>query len=264
MGWDLVAIGTNHTLPLKDPKKVAERMASILNGIISIGYSDYWGYDVNTQTIIENPGKIKWCELDRIETNPQGTTFRFEITGENEKRIFSQIKDFSQTKFEEGVHKEWFLEGLSEPEYDYYRIDADDAVNVSYLTYIYRDIVELYPSFPYGGRWFGFERVFKEPYSGENKRILDNFRKDIYKQLSAYGCDNAYYFPDQGFGERLYEYINHTTNEWVDFMQSRSYICDDCEDLLIFNMSDYLSGEIILSPGQNIICIIDDFADFRD
>lgn len=53
MGWDIVAIGTHHTLPIQNPVETAKRLAPILDGIVSVGYTKRYEYDKDANIISE-------------------------------------------------------------------------------------------------------------------------------------------------------------------------------------------------------------------
>lgn len=145
--------------------------------------------------------------------------------------------------------------------YEIFRIELDHKEVVFYSD-IFIENVEFDVSFP--GRWFAFEDIFRNPYMGENKQKLDDFRKGIYSQFKAAGCDKAYYFPDQGYGQALYDLINLPSAQWVAYMQSREYIKHDDNNHVIIKMSDYIAGKFILRADQNIICIVDYFSDMKN
>lgn len=94
-------------------------------------------------------------------------------------------------------------------------------------------------------------------------KYLQIYLLDLWK-FKASRCDKAYYFPDQGFGEALYDVINLPSDEWIAYMHSRKYIKDDDNSQVIIKMSDYITGKIVLRSDQSVICIIDDFSDLKD
>ena len=259
MGWDIIAIGTHHTLPIQNPVEVAKRLAPILDGVVSVGYTKLYNYDKETNTI--SNGTFDWIELDKLNFNPNGYRYIFEISKEDARRIHPLITLFDDVTWNGNYTKESFLDDLFDTPYEIYQIEVDHQ-RVSFFFDIFIENVEFNVSF--NGRWFTFEHIFKKPYEGENKQNLDDFRDNIYKQFKIAGCDNAFYFPDQGFGEALYDVINLPSDEWVAYMQSRQYMKNDDNSQFILKMSDYISGKIVLRPDQNVICIIDDFADMKN
>lgn len=259
MGWDIVAIGTHHTLPIQNPVETAKRLAPILDGVVSIGYTKRYSYD--TETNIISNGTLDWIELDKLNFNPNGWRYIFEINNEDARRIHPLITSLDDVTWIGENTKQFFLDDLFDTPYQIYRINIDHKEVVFYSD-IFIENVEFDVSF--SGRWFTFEDIFKKLYLGENKQKLDDFRNDIYTQFKAAGCDKAYYFPDQGFGEALYDVINLPSDEWVAYMQSREYMKVDDNSQIIIKMNDYIAGKIVLRSDQNVICIVDDFSDMKN
>lgn len=89
MGWDIVAIGSHHTLPIQEPVETAKRLAPILDGVVSIGYTKRYNYDTKANIISE--GTLDWIELDKLIFNPNGWRYDFEINNEDARRIHALI-----------------------------------------------------------------------------------------------------------------------------------------------------------------------------
>lgn len=256
MGWDIVAIGTNHKLPIDNAIETAKVLASVLDGTISVGYYDNWVLDKD-KNIIRIPSDMpKWQEIILLDSGRIGYHYRFEIKNEGARRIYAQLSSIDSVEFEMKCAKELFCIGIFSEPYDLYELEVD---NTCIDTRFFKENVEFSENF--GGRWFSFEELFTEPYKGDNKIVLDDFRRQIYSQLKAYGCDCAYYFEDQGYGEHLYNAIDRKSSDWVSFMKSRQYIDEDSDDYIIYSVQDYLKGKL-LNVQDNVICIIDDFSDY--
>lgn len=259
MGWDIVAIGTNHKLPIESPVETAKKLTPITIGPISIGYYLKWHYDAKTNNVCIPDGMYQWKELTLINPDCPGDKSLFDIENEAARRVFAEIQSIEQVGFTCEDDKAMFISDVFDEPYFLYE---NDTLTGKYLGIrIFKEIVEFSEKFP--GMWFSLTDVFYEPYIGENKRILDEFRKDIYAQLTACGCDKAYYFPDQGSGERIWNKINRPADEWLSFLLSRSYLDEDDPDQLIFNIQEYIKeGRILKDEG--IICLVDDFSDFKN
>ncbi len=72
MGWDIVAIGTNHNLPLDNPQEIARRLLPLCPGDISIGYYRDRAVDLQTKSILR--GDFKWIEENVIKSLLSDTT----------------------------------------------------------------------------------------------------------------------------------------------------------------------------------------------
>lgn len=259
MGWDIIAIGTNHKLPIENPVETAKQLSPVISGPISIGYYIKWHYDAKTNNVIIPDGMYKWEELALINSDCLGYKNLFSIAEECARRVLYEIPSIDRAIFATEQEKDWFISDALDEPFALYEIDTPGGQYLGIR--IFNEIVEFSEKF--GGRWFAFTNVFHEPYIGENKRRLDDFRKDIYAQLRASGCDKAYYLPDQGFGEILCDKINLPANEWLSFMLSRSYLDEDDSAHLIFDIQEYIQGGRILIE-ECITCVIDDFSDFKD
>lgn len=84
-----------------------------------------------------------------------------------------------------------------------------------------------------------------------------------FKQLRLFGCDCAYYFPDQGYGDLLLGEIGRNSDDWLSFLKSRSYLEDNGPEDIILDINDYLNGKLLLKSYDNLICANDDFSIFR-
>lgn len=175
MGWDIVAIGTHHTLPLDNPVETAKRLSPILDGIVSIGYTKRYEYNIESNTISDCD--YKWIELDELNFNPIGYHFFFEIRNECSRRLQSQITSLEDVTWIGEYTKRFFLDELYGTPFEMFRVEIDHK-DVVFGLYGYKENVEFDISF--NGRWFTFEDIFQQPYTGENKQKLDEFRSYIY------------------------------------------------------------------------------------
>lgn len=256
MGWDIVAIGTNHKLPIENPIETAKMLAPMLDGTIHIGYYQKLEYN-NIENSIRRADKYEWEEISSFDTGRKGGDNYLDIKDECYRRIFAQLKSsIESVRFIGDCEKRDFLDCIYGEPYDIYELISHD-----FGIYIYKEIIEF--SVIFNGRWVTLERAFKQPYIGPNKQYLDDFRKHIYNQLKICGCDCAYYFPDQSYGEWLYEKLNLSTENWIRYLKSRQYLRDENQEMSIFNVTDYVCGKKILQDSENVICFIDDFEDLK-
>lgn len=260
MGYNIVAIGTHHKLPLENPKKIAELFSKATDNPVSIGYSILY----DTDNIY--PG---WHEIARINKQGKGPELHLEI-----KEICDTVR-YENLRLSIGSidssHEEAddiFLQcACLEPMFEYYEIENKDA---GFGVRIFKDIVDFDIDFPYGERWCPFMNAIEHPYERNNRIWLDKFRKHIYKQLSLCSCDKAYYFPDQGAGDILLNKIRLSSNEWISFLMRKEYL-DEGMAMQIVNLSDYIkrwkaNNKTDLHTFIEDIefhCIIDDFSDIE-
>ncbi len=82
------------------------------------------------------------------------------------------------------------------------------------------------------------------------------------------GCDRVYFFPDQGYGEFIYNRINLPSKEWLAYLMSGRNLKEAAkneeavEPLRIINIVDYVEGRTVLDAKDYVHCFIDDFSDF--
>lgn len=258
MGWDIIAIGTNHTLPIDKPIEIARRLSPLIGRTINIGYRNEWSYDKGNNRLC--CGDFSWHKIGEVISERKGIQYYLSIENESARQVYSLIKDTQCISFENEMYRELFHDEIFGAPYALYEFEANECQCRDIR--IFKSILEF--SVNFAGRWFALERLFREPYPSENHKYMDDFRSDIYLQLQATGADCAFYFPDQGFGEWLYEEINKESDEWIAYMKSRQYMKDDDSSQKIFSVQDYLKGNILLGEQENIICFIDDFSDFKD
>ena len=95
--------------------------------------------------------------------------------------------------------------------------------------------------------------------------MVEELREYIQWQCKITGCKKIYLFPDQDYGELLYDKINLTSEEWLKFMNN--VIEEEIKNLnggsenAIFKISDYLCQHKILPPNEDIYCFSDEFQD---
>lgn len=65
MGWDIVAIGINHNLPLDNPIEVAHVLSNFIDNPIEIGYYIDWKY-VKSRKYLHNNFRYKWSKIETI------------------------------------------------------------------------------------------------------------------------------------------------------------------------------------------------------
>lgn len=257
MGWDIVAIGTNHKLPIDNPIKTAERISLLTNRPLSIGYYEDWKYSPSDHSITR--GSYDWHEISRLNPNAKGKTILFSIENYSARKTYSQhFKSLRDIHFGNSDEREWFVECATGEPFAIYECDDDKPENFDLR--VCKDIVEFTENFK--GRWFQFVDALKDPESSPHKEHIQEFRNYIFQQMKACGCDVAYYFADQGSGEFLYDFINKPSKEWVEYLEKGDW-AEDANPKIV-EVRDLLNGSIVLSEEDWIDCFIDDFSDYKE
>lgn len=263
MGWDIIAIGTNHNLPIEDPTATAKRLLPLCPGPVSIGHFSDWEYDPK-ENLIRRLSST-WKEEALLCGEKEGETVKFIIENACALSIYENLgKRFHEVNFISRDDKISFLSYIKN-RYALFELYNDKTWYPD--NRIFQEIAEFSINFP--GRWFQFLDLFRKPYEGDAKGILDKFRWDIYRQMRLCGCDKAYFFPDQNYGEWIYDNINLPSKEWVEYLMSGRHLEKSTKNkeiivpLRILNIVDYVVGRIVLEEEDYIHCFIDDFSDFE-
>lgn len=255
MGWDIVAIGTNHNLPVEDPIKTAERLASLFVAPISVGYSQSWIFHSESNSIEWSEDYI-WIEIARIGSPKLKSTISFSIKDYCARKLYSELADrIDSVSFANRHERDWFLSEAKDDPFELYQCEC--LTKPHYDLRIFKEMVEFGYNFP--GRWFQLVRSFIAPSEAYIKENLIEFRKFIFSQLKACGCDKAYYFADQGPGEWLYDRINLPVQDWIDYLKKGDYIEDGVPEII--EVQKLLDNTLHLSENDWIDCFIDDFSD---
>lgn len=257
MSWDIVAIGTNHNLPVEDPIKTAEKLSSLVEGPISVGYYESWIYKPDVNKIIES--EYKWIEINKINSSKQGSVVLFSIENFCARKLYRDLlAKIDSVEFEDEYHRNWFMDDAKDKPFALYECESQSRPYFDLR--IFKEIVDFSYDFP--GRWFQFVRTLKKPHDIPNKNNILEFRKHIFRQLMVCGCNKAYYFADQGDGEMLFNVIDKTAKEWVDYLEKGEYISDRRPEII--EIPKLLGNSIRLSDNDWIDCFIDDFSDFKE
>lgn len=255
MGWDIVAIGLKHSLPIDNPFEIAEKFAPFFENPIEIGYYIEWKYDIQHKLIYRSES-FNWKVLSTINSVKKGKPIKMQIIGRCANIIYEHLnKRIEKFNFIDQDDYDWFLDPILN-EYCLYEFDAPDrCIGLR----VFSEIVEFDLNIHL--RWSVFQDLFREPYQ-KVKNVIDPLRDYIKKQSEIAGCNSIFYFPNQGYGERLMDEMNHPSDVWINYMNSREcYKTSDMEGSIsdpIFNIKNYLEGKIILKSYEDIYCFYDE------
>lgn len=258
MGWDIVAIGTNHNLPVGDPIQTADRISQLVKFPISVGYYEDWLYN-HKDNSIRSSNEYKWIEIAKINPQKECPEISFSIEHYCARKLYSEhhAQIGSNINFINTKEREWFISNATEELFALY--ECDSTTRPYFDLRIFKEIVEFTEDFP--GRWFQFVHALKNAHTHPYKDNLRDFRQQIFRQLKICGCDKAFYFADQGPGLWLFDAIDKSSKDWVSYLIEGEYIEDGKPK--IFDIPHILNGSIVLSEDEWIDCLIDDFSDFE-
>ena len=257
MGWDIVAIGTNHNLPVEDPVKTAERISSLVDGPISVGYYENWIFNPACNRI-ESSNENNWIEIKRINSCKPGSAAFFSIEHYCARNIYTAIADIiDKVEFVDNQERDWFLSDATDEPFALY--ECERLKKPSFYLRILKEIIDFDYDFP--GRWFQFVRAMKNPHDKPNEDYILEFRQNIFRQLMTCGCDKAYYFADQGVTALLFDNIDKSATDWVEYLETGDYAED--RNSIIVKVQELLDGRLKFAEEDGIDCFVDDFSDLR-
>ena len=261
MGADAVNIGLNHTLPVDDPRVLAREIAQRLQWNIELGYDSWSKYDEARRLVLETP--YTFVELERFVVDESKPFYRLCIPDYQYKLIREKIgKSNLKSMNYSSQHLKSMITSNDAPGSLY---ELDEEKPGSGFLSIYREHIDLdvYQT----ARWLGWIRKFD---SKEDWQLLLNYRLQVAERAKAFGCSQVIFFSDQGPSQNLYDIVDLSTQEIMQFIQNRTYIhvaggmSEREKDAWIkmgkiIQYQDYFEDKIHLKDGEFIDVILDDF-----
>ena len=262
MGVDVVNIGLNHTLPVDDPPQVlAKEIAQRLQWNIKLGYDSWTKYDEARRLVSETP--YTFVELERFVVDESKPLYRLSIPDYQYKLIREKIgKNSLKSINYSSQHLKSMITSNDAPGSLY---ELDEEKPGSDFLSIYREHINLgvYQT----ARWLGWIRKFD---SKEDWQLLLNYRLQVAERAKAFGCSQVIFFADQGPSQDIYETVNLSSQEIIQFILNRTYI-HNANDMSeqekdewiktgkIIQYQDYFEDKIHLKDDEFIDVIFDDF-----
>ncbi len=261
MGADAVNIGLNHTLPVDDPRVLAREIAQRLQWNIELGYDSWSKYDEARRLVLETP--YTFVELERFVVDVSKPFYRLCIPDYQYKLIREKIgKSNLKSINYSSQHLKSMITSNDAPG-SLYELD-EGKTGCGFLS-IYREHIDLdvYQT----ARWLGWIRKFD---SKEYWQLLLNYRLQVAERAKAFGCSQVIFFSDQGPSQNLYDIVELSNQEIMQFIQNRTYIhvaggmSEREKDAWIkmgkiIQYQDYFEDKIHLKDGEFIDVILDDF-----
>ena len=261
MGADAVNIGLNHTLPVDDPRVLAREIAQRLQWNIELGYDSWTKYDETRRLVLETP--YTFVELERFIVDASKPLYRLSIPDYQYKLIREKIgKSNLKTMNYSSRHLKVEITSNGAPG-SLYELEIKEPYDET--IYIHKEHIELgvYQT----ARWFGWIRYFD---SKEHWQLLLNYRLQVAERAKAFGCSQVIFFSDQGPSLNLYDIVELSNQEIMQFIQNRTYIHvaggmseREKDEWIkagkIIQYQDYFEDKIHLKDGEFIDVIFDDF-----
>ncbi|MDE5555297.1 MAG: hypothetical protein K2J10_08970 [Muribaculaceae bacterium] len=191
MNGIICAIGTNHNVPMGDPIKTAERISSLVDGPISVGYDESWIFNPTCNSIVRS-NEHKWIEMERINFGKPGPVTFFSIYGYCASKIYTTLVDIMDSvEFVNKKERDWFISDATGENDQFYRCYCPKKLFFKLL--IFKKLIEFHDEIPSVS--FQYVRNLENIQDKPNKDILE-FRQHVFRKLKACGCDEVY-FPNR-------------------------------------------------------------------
>lgn len=263
MGWDVATIGIGHRLPIDDPKALAHEVSVRLNWNIRLGYWEWLEYDDERQCMVTKP--YTFVELDRFVIDESAPFYHLSIRGYHERMMREQFS--KEKRKQKNYSEDHVLDILLQDDelFELYELESDNDSSDRIDIRFFRENVDLdvYQT----ARWFGWLRYFK---SDEDKQLLYDYRKAVSGQAKAFGCSQVVYFADQGPTQSIYDRVDLSSQELIEYINNRTYLFEDKslsaeerEEWIrygkIIQYGDYFDGSLKLDDEEFVDVIYDDF-----
>ena len=155
MGADVVEIGIRHRLPVQDPKKLAQEMATIFNTNVKVVALNEFEYDDVANKIIAPTSDDVFIPLFDIAVDESSKYLQLIVVDYQKKQIRirlspSQLQSvsFSSPDVKQDFNTSW--DNLYDAEF----FNGDDECSEYPEFYIYQENIEIPYYIP--GRWYNF------------------------------------------------------------------------------------------------------------
>lgn len=263
MGCDVTTIGLRHDLPIDDPNALAHEVSARLNWNIRLSYWEWLEYDEERRHMSIKP--YTFVEMERFVIDESAPFYNLSIRDYHECII---RKQFSKEELRQINYSEDYVLNIllrdDEP-FELYELESDKSSDDRIYIRFFRENVDL--DVYQAARWFGWTHYFD---SMGNRQFLHNYRIEVAEQAKVFGCSQVVYFADQGASEYIYERVPLASQEFINYINNRTYLFEDKslseEDRdewmkygKIIQYADYFDGSLKLDKNDFIDIVYDDF-----
>jgi len=270
MGTNVIVLGCKHRLSVAKPLELFSQLSEIFQANVIVKY--YNRSYVKEPYIIEigsfahkNPIREVFVELPECPYLEKATQNQNEtpIIDWNSQQL---IDDLVCT-----LQKDRF--------YDI-TIKSDDELNEDYF-YLYLDFVNIDGHVIGGCRWSYFTKGMVGECDEQYWEFLDQSRRETLMYVRLLGCEHAAYCPDQWEGEFIFVRVNHPYDDFMNYVQTKTYLKEYAENEKKYNpqyaisdeeMNEHIfldlptfmkNGRVPISKECCIDFITDDFSDLE-
>ena len=259
MGADVVEIGIRHRLPVQDPKKLAQEMATIFNTNVKVVALNEFEYDDVANKIIDPTMDDVFIPLFDIAVDESSKYLQLIVVDYQKKQIRirlspSQLQSvsFSSPDVKQDFNTSW--DNLYDAEF----FNGDDECSEYSEFYIYQENIEIPYYIP--GRWYNFIDYFKSP---EYLDILKEIRMKVGNLAKKFGCNSIIYCSDQTVSARIWDNMEMPASSLLMYAKTGAFIESEekkkYSKARIINLDAFLKGEEHLEEDEYVEAVIDDF-----
>ncbi|MCI6618050.1 MAG: hypothetical protein MSD82_04270 [Prevotella sp.] len=265
MGWDVVEIGLKHKLPVQDAFATARDIAKRLNRNVRLFARNDYMYDKERNLISSIDGR-EVTELQTFRVDDSDKVVRMIAERYQIKQILEQAGEgrLRSAKFSDACAHN-IIDELDDP-FELYELymDEDDCGVAIFEENIDLDIYVT-------SRWSSWEHAFHKDSEFYNKNWLMAYRMQFFERAQLFGCEEVIICSDQGPTQQIYDAIDLSSSELVDFARSYKYLdnmpTDQKErwkmDARQIYFPDVFTGQFHLNDNEFVEVIFDDFKDLK-
>mgnify|MGYP006979265804 CR=1 FL=1 len=272
MGWDVVAIGLKHTLPIDDPFTMAREVATRFRKNVKLVASDTYHLD-EVERVVSYVEGYKEIEVGEVLNGCSDQWLKLYVNNYQVKIILGKVgqNGLDHLRFV-GCDAHSLLSDALDEEPLYEIIDSSQSAEIS----VYPENVDL--DIYVCGRWGSWERAFRggdERTPNACREWLESHRLIMYERARLLGCQSMVIFSDQGPTELIYDNVGWSADKLLEYILSRQYLetgwlesPQEVEEWReygkIVNFPAYFSGTLSFREEEFVDLVIDDFSDLID
>lgn len=269
MGWDIMACGLHHTLPVKEPLKVAEIISKYHKKNVEIVAFHKYVHIKKTNTLKQCEGTFK--VLNRVGNFDSNEVVWMKMIDYEIKKILKDCHgNIDSLNISEEVDLYWLRDDV---EYVNKRAIYESGVEIYKENILFNEIIDVFP-----GRWFTYADIFVYPFERYQGELIEDFKKFrvyLYQQCQYFGCTEVMIFADQGPTQGLFDKAHLKSDTLKKYAHSDRWLREDERILkrnmgiepksgrepIIIDMVKFLQEGVPSSKEPDII--FDDFRDFK-
>ena len=272
MGWDVVAIGLKHTLPIDNPFTMAREVATRFRKNVKLVASDTYHLD-EVERVVSYVDGYKEIEVGEVLNDGSDQWLKLYVNNYQAKLIVGKIgrSGLDHLRFI-GCDAHSLLSDALDEEPLYEIIDSSQSVEIG----VYPENVDL--NIYVCGRWGYWERAFRggdERTPNDCRKWLQSHRLTMYERARLLGCQSMVIFSDQGPTELIYNNVGWPADKLLEYILSRQYLeigwlesPQEVEEWReygkIVSFPAYFSGTLSFREEEFVDLVIDDFSDLID